>query len=51
MKESILINSISKPVHFIRLELQTLRAIAIAFVLAFHLWGSVFKNGYLGVDM
>jgi peptidoglycan/LPS O-acetylase OafA/YrhL len=49
MKESILINAISKPA--IRLELQTLRAIAIAFVLVFHLWGSVIKNGYLGVDM
>jgi peptidoglycan/LPS O-acetylase OafA/YrhL len=44
-------DSIPKSVHSIRPEIQILRAIAIAFVLAFHLWKNIFKNGYMGVDM
>ena len=38
-------------VHDIRNDIQILRAIAIIFVLGFHVWPSKIKNGYLGVDM
>lgn len=51
MKEPVLLQAITKPVHSIRLEIQTLRAIAILSVLAFHLWPKSCKNGYFGVDM
>ncbi|GAB2447769.1 peptidoglycan/LPS O-acetylase OafA/YrhL [Conyzicola lurida] len=34
-----------------RPEIQALRAIAVAFVLAFHLWPGAVRGGYIGVDV
>ncbi|KAI6212711.1 hypothetical protein M3Y94_00060700 [Aphelenchoides besseyi] len=39
------------PTHSIQNNIQTLRAIAILFVLLFHLWPTRFTHGYLGVDI
>lgn len=37
--------------HAIRGDIQGLRAIAVLFVLVFHLWPDVFPGGYVGVDV
>ncbi|KAI6198901.1 hypothetical protein M3Y96_00569500 [Aphelenchoides besseyi] len=43
---------IVKPlIHSIQNNIQTLRAIAIWFVLLFHMWPTRIKQGYLGVDI
>jgi peptidoglycan/LPS O-acetylase OafA/YrhL len=34
-----------------RQDIQSLRAIAVSFVLAFHLWDEQISGGYLGVDV
>ncbi|KAI6212705.1 hypothetical protein M3Y94_00059800 [Aphelenchoides besseyi] len=39
------------PTHSIQNNIQTLRAIAIWFVLLFHVWPTRFTQGYLGVDI
>ncbi|KAI6212702.1 hypothetical protein M3Y94_00059300 [Aphelenchoides besseyi] len=39
------------PTHSIQNNIQTLRAIAIWFVLLFHMWPTRFTQGYLGVDI
>ncbi|KAI6175583.1 Acyltransferase [Aphelenchoides bicaudatus] len=39
------------PSHLLRNDIQSLRALAIFFVLLFHMWPSKVKFGYLGVDM
>jgi peptidoglycan/LPS O-acetylase OafA/YrhL len=34
-----------------RQDIQSLRAIAVSYVLAFHLWDEQVASGFLGVDM
>ncbi|KAI6198880.1 hypothetical protein M3Y96_00567300 [Aphelenchoides besseyi] len=41
---------VKPPIHSIQ-NIQTLRAIAIWFVLLFHMWPTRIKQGYLGVDI
>ncbi|KAI6185726.1 hypothetical protein M3Y98_00055200 [Aphelenchoides besseyi] len=42
---------VKPPIHSIQNNIQTLRAIAIWFVLLFHMWPTRIKQGYLGVDI
>ena len=39
------------PAGEVRTDIQGLRAVAVLLVLAFHLWPSILRGGYVGVDV
>ncbi|WP_175414156.1 acyltransferase family protein [Agrococcus sp. SGAir0287] len=40
-----------EPTRVVRLDMQVLRAIAVALVLAYHLWPAALPGGFVGVDV